>query len=53
MEWNEELLRVRSLSDEQLLLGLDGALSTSRRAVASVISHLAEVEERRLRLRSR
>lgn len=45
-----ELSRVRALSDADLLLGLDGSLVRSRRAVADVVVHLGEVEERRLHL---
>jgi hypothetical protein len=50
MELGEELSRVRSLSNEALLLGLSHSLRTSRRAVAEVVAHLGEVEERRLHL---
>jgi hypothetical protein len=45
-----ELSRVRALSNEQLLLGLNGLLSRSRRFTALIVAHLGEVEERRLHL---
>jgi 5-methylcytosine-specific restriction endonuclease McrA len=38
------------LSDQQLLASLQGSLRTKRRALAEVVAHLAEVEERRLHL---
>lgn len=38
------------LSDQQLLASLHGALRTKRRALAEIIAHLGEVEERRLHL---
>jgi hypothetical protein len=38
------------LSDQQLLASLHGSLRTKRRALAEVVAHLAEVEERRLHL---
>src|SRR5690349_11650598 len=50
MDLDDTLRRVRSLSDEALLLGLAHSLRTSRRAVADVVAHLGEVEERRLHL---
>jgi 5-methylcytosine-specific restriction endonuclease McrA len=50
MELGEELVRVRSLSDEALLFGLAHSLRASRRAAADIVVHLGEVEERRLHL---
>jgi hypothetical protein len=50
MECGLELSGVRALSDEALLLGLRHSLGASRRAVAAVVVHLGEVEERRLHL---
>ena len=50
MDTGVALSRVRALSDEELLLGLSGSLGVSRRAVAEVVAHLGEVEERRLHL---
>lgn len=44
------LSRIRALSDGELLQGLSGALRLTRRAVAEVVVHLGEVEERRLHL---
>jgi hypothetical protein len=41
---------VRGLSDVELLDGLGTVLGSSRRAIALVLVHLAEVEERRLHL---
>ena len=50
MEIEADLVRVRSLSDAALLLGLSQSLRSSRHAVAEVVAHLGEVEERRLHL---
>lgn len=50
MTLGQELLWVRSLSDDALLLGLAHSLGASRRAVADIVVHLGEVEERRLHL---
>jgi 5-methylcytosine-specific restriction endonuclease McrA len=50
MEPANELDRVRSLSDDAVLLGLTRSLRASRRAVAEIVAHLGEVEERRLHL---
>jgi hypothetical protein len=46
----EESFCLRSLSDDDLLLGLSRSLRVSRGACAEVVAHLAEVEERRLHL---
>ena len=50
MNVEEAVEGVRGLSDEELLAGLNRALGTSRRLVAWVLAHLAEVEQRRLHL---
>src|SRR5262245_31602602 len=43
---------LRGLSDPELLHGLDGVIRCGRRALAELLAHLAEVEERRLHLRA-
>src|SRR5262245_12825535 len=40
------------LSDGELLGGLNGVICAGRRALAQLLAHLAEVEERRLHLRA-
>jgi hypothetical protein len=50
MDAVSEIARVRALSDAELLLGMNALLIRSRRAVADVVAHLGEVEERRLHL---
>src|SRR5690349_20585148 len=40
------------LSDQEVLHALDGAIHCGRRALAELLVHLAEVEERRLHLRA-
>src|SRR5262245_62186331 len=50
MKAHEALARVRSLSNDDLLSGLNGLLSAGRKLIATVIAHLGEVEERRLHL---
>jgi hypothetical protein len=47
---DDEIERLRKLPDEALLVGLSGALRSSRGWTALVLAHLAEVEERRLHL---
>lgn len=44
--------RLDHLSDQQLLERLQSVLHTKRRALAELIAHLAEVEERRLHLQA-
>jgi hypothetical protein len=41
-------LELESLSDDDVLSGLDGVLRQSRRVESSLIAHLAEVDARRL-----
>ena len=50
MDMGRVVERVRRLSDGELLAGLSGVLGGSRRLVALLLAHLAEVEERRLHL---
>ena len=50
MNIGASLDRLRTLSDDELLAGLNGVLGANRRLVALVLAHLAEVEERRLHL---
>ncbi|HEU4581210.1 MAG TPA: HNH endonuclease signature motif containing protein [Polyangiaceae bacterium] len=45
-----EFWQLDHLADAQLLEGLRAALHTKRRALAEVVAHLGEVEERRLHL---
>ena len=42
--------KLESLTDEQVLARLSAVLGSGRRALAELIAHLGEVEERRLHL---
>ena len=48
----EMQLPLESLSDEELLRGLTGLLSQSRRAEADLVAHIGEVDRRRLFVRA-
>ena len=48
----DEVLSLGTLSDGELLRGLSGLLQSSRRAMAGILAHLGEVEQRRLHLRA-
>src|SRR6186713_2110568 len=50
MESREHFWRLEHLSDRQLLEHLQGVLRTQRCALAELVAHLGEVEERRLHL---
>src|SRR5687768_11386917 len=50
MESSQGPTSLRVLSDQELLVSLYGSLAAARRSVADVVSHLAEIEERRLHL---
>jgi hypothetical protein len=50
MKQQSEFWKLGHLTHSQLLESLNGVLRTKRRALAELIAHLAEVEERRLHL---
>src|SRR5688572_15759068 len=52
MRDTEPFWRLNHLTDQQLLAGLQGVLRAKRRALAELVAHLSEVEERRLHLRA-
>ncbi|MEO8185696.1 MAG: hypothetical protein ABI895_43380 [Deltaproteobacteria bacterium] len=52
MSHEDGFWKLAHLSDAELLEGLGSVLRTQRRALAELIAHLGEVEERRLHLRA-
>ncbi|MEO8178791.1 MAG: HNH endonuclease signature motif containing protein [Deltaproteobacteria bacterium] len=52
MVHQNEFWKLEHLSDAQLLEGLGGMVRNQRRALAELVAHLAEVEERRLHLQA-
>ena len=52
MDIAEHVMRVRTLSDEDLQASLGAVVGTGRKLTALILAHLGEVEERRLHLLS-